>query len=196
MPSVSEGLRPSDLWQGALPLDLRGVRERLMSNGGVEAPLIISFVICDHWSKKVDPQESQPLGGKSHTESALRYVLVFCCAWFIPSFIPSFLHSFIHSFILNIYKAPFQENYSEALSTPARLKRAVLRWENDAGERFLLKVQSSEGRPFQVEGPTTENAQICFVEVWAKGTRRRPCWDERSGRELIALRWGQQSSWR
>jgi len=27
---------------------------------------------------------------------------------------------FIHSFILNIYKAPLQENYSEALPTPAR----------------------------------------------------------------------------
>ena len=35
-------------------------------------------------------------------------------------------HSFIHSFILNIYIAPLQENYSEALPTPARLKRAVL----------------------------------------------------------------------
>jgi len=34
----------------------------------------------------------------------------------------------IHSFILNIYIAPLQENYSEALPTPARLKRAVLSW--------------------------------------------------------------------
>jgi len=32
---------------------------------------------------------------------------------------------FIHSFILNICIAPLQENYSKALSTPARLKRAV-----------------------------------------------------------------------
>src|SRR6218665_1783277 len=30
-----------------------------------------------------------------------------------------------HSFILNIYIAPLQENYSEALPTPAWLKRAV-----------------------------------------------------------------------
>src|SRR6218665_3059771 len=36
-----------------------------------------------------------------------------------------FIHSFIHSFILNIYIAPLQEDYSEALPTPARLKRAV-----------------------------------------------------------------------
>ena len=33
---------------------------------------------------------------------------------------------FIHSFILNIYIAPLQENCSEALPTPAWLKRAVL----------------------------------------------------------------------
>jgi len=35
----------------------------------------------------------------------------------------SFIHSFIHSFILNIYIAPLQENYSEALPTPARLNK-------------------------------------------------------------------------
>jgi len=40
-----------------------------------------------------------------------------------------FIHSFIRSFISNIYIAPFQENYSEVLPTPARLNKAVLRWE-------------------------------------------------------------------
>ena len=35
--------------------------------------------------------------------------------------------SFIHAFILNIYIAPLQENYSEALPTPARSNKAVLR---------------------------------------------------------------------
>ena len=39
-------------------------------------------------------------------------------------------------------------------------------------------MQSSEGRPFQVEEPTTEKVQICLVEVRAKGTRRGPWWDE------------------
>ena len=43
-----------------------------------------------------------------------------------PKLIYSYVYSFIHSFILNIYIAPLQENYSEALPTPARLKRAVL----------------------------------------------------------------------
>ena len=98
----------------------------------------------------------------------------------------------IHSFILNIYIAPLQENYSEALPTPAWLNKAVLRLDKNAGEMVLLKMRSSEGRPFHVEGPTTEKARNCLVEIWAKGTRRRPCWDERSDRELIALGGGQQ----
>jgi len=34
---------------------------------------------------------------------------------------------------LNIYIAPLQENYSEELPTPARLNKAVLRWEKNAG---------------------------------------------------------------
>src|SRR6218665_954546 len=104
----------------------------------------------------------------------------------------------MHSFILNIYIAPLQENYSEVLPTPARSNKAnlvlSLKVRKNAGEVVLLKMRSSEGRPFQVEGPTTEKARICLVEVWAKWTRRRPCWDERSDRELIALRGGQQSS--
>jgi len=49
------------------------------------------------------------------------------------------LMSVVHSFILNIYIAPLQESYSEALPTPARLNKAVLRWERNAGERVLLK---------------------------------------------------------
>ena len=44
-----------------------------------------------------------------------------------------------------------------------------------------------------VEEPTTEKTRICLVEVRAKGTRRIPSWDERSDRELIALRGGQQN---
>jgi len=31
-------------------------------------------------------------------------------------------------------------------------------------------------------------ARLCLVEVLANGTRRKPCWDERSAHELIALR--------
>jgi len=41
--------------------------------------------------------------------------------------IGSKLISFSHSFIMEIYIAPFQGYYSEALPTLARLKRRVLR---------------------------------------------------------------------
>src|SRR6218665_3418815 len=104
------------------------------------------------------------------------------------------LLSFIH--IEHLCSAS-SENYSEALPKPSRLNKAVLRQEKNAGGRILLKMRSSEGIPFQVEGATTQKARICLVEERAKGARRRrPCWDERSDRELIALRRGQQSSLR
>ena len=105
---------------------------------------------------------------------------------------PTMGHSFIHSFILNIYIAPLQENYSEALPTPARLKRAVLVEKKNAGDKALGKIRSWEGSPFQIEGPTTENARRCLAEVRANDTRRRPCWDERRDRELIAPWRGQR----
>src|SRR6218665_4190328 len=101
-------------------------------------------------------------------------------------------YMFIHSFILNIYIAPLQENYSEALPTPARSNKAVLRREKNAGEVVLLKMRSSEGRPFQVESPTTEKARVNLVEVRAKGTRRSPCWVEGRDGESIQLREGKQ----
>jgi len=44
----------------------------------------------------------------------------------------------------------------------------------NAGEGVLLKMRSSEGRPFQVEEPPTKKARICLVEVRAKGRRRKP----------------------
>jgi len=49
----------------------------------------------------------------------------------------------------------------------------------------LGKRRSSSGRPFQVEGPTTEKAQFCLVKVRAKGRWRRPWSDERRDREPI-----------
>ena len=42
----------------------------------------------------------------------------------LDSFLNSFIHSFIH--IEHLYSASSRELYSEALPTPARLKRAVL----------------------------------------------------------------------
>ena len=61
----------------------------------------------------------------------------------------------VHSFILNIYIAPLEESDSKVLTTPARLKRAVLRREK---RRWLA---SGKGTKFRREaaldrGPTTE----------------------------------------
>jgi len=41
--------------------------------------------------------------------------------------------------------APLQENYSEALQTPARLKRAVSRWEKPQVTRILGKSEVQKG---------------------------------------------------
>src|SRR6218665_3902612 len=57
-------------------------------------------------------------------------------------------NSFIHSFILNIYKAHLQENYSEALPIPARLKRAVLKRANGNDVRGAQYEFSSPPLPW------------------------------------------------
>jgi len=64
-----------------------------------------------------------------------------------------------------------------------------------AGDKVLLKRRSSEGRPFDVEKPTTMNVRFCLGECTTpKGTRRRPCWNKWSDQELITIRREQQSS--
>src|SRR6218665_3795563 len=78
-----------------------------------------------------------------------------------------------------IYIAPFKKNYSEALPTPVRLKRTVFKREKNERDKVLGKRQISRGRPFQVEGPTTEKARFCLMEVRPKGRQIRPWLDER-----------------
>ena len=75
-------------------------------------------------------------------------------------------------------------------------KRSSLRVRKNTGDRALRKIGSSEGRLFQVERPTMGKAWLCLDEVWVKGTRRKPCWDEQNDRELRALSSGQQRSGR
>jgi len=43
-----------------------------------------------------------------------------------------------------------------------------------------VKIRSSEGRPGPGRGATAEDTRLCLVEIQAKETRRRPCWEERS----------------
>src|ERR1700733_2648123 len=94
------------------------------------------------------------------------------------------------------YIAPLQRIYSEALPTPARRKRMVLRLERNTDGIDLWRRRSSRGNPFQVEGPRTEKARFCLVEVRANGTWRRLCSDERSDLVPPALRTVRESSWR
>jgi len=56
---------------------------------------------------------------RSHFHACDAYYL---CLFYTMFNVINKRNSFIHSFILNIYIAPLQENYSEALPTPARLK--------------------------------------------------------------------------
>ena len=86
-------------------------------------------------------------------------------------------HSFIHSFILSIYSASSRE-LLRGTPDSSTAKKSSLKLRKNAGDKALGKILSWEGSPFQIEGPTTEKARFCLAEVRAKGTRRRPCWDE------------------
>src|SRR6218665_3532892 len=58
---------------------------------------------------------------------------------------------FIHSFIPDIYIAPLQETYSEALSVQLRSKRNVLRSLQKEDTLFRGSKRSVRGSLFQVE---------------------------------------------
>src|SRR6218665_892470 len=90
-----------------------------------------------------------------------------------------FIHSFIHS---RIYKAPLQEIYSEAPQAQPRRYRSVLSNLQNALSLFLGRIRISKGSPFQVEGPTMENARRCLVAVLARGTNSWPVAEERRAR--------------
>ena len=75
------------------------------------------------------------------------------------------------TWFINSYWTFIKENYPGMLPTPARLKRAALRWEKNTGEKALGKIWSSDGRPFQDEGPSMDTPRLCLVEVRAKRTR-------------------------
>src|SRR6218665_1200498 len=82
---------------------------------------------------------------------------------------------FIHfSFIPAISTAPLQVlYYSETLPTTAR----ILYWSftpKNVSKWTMGSNRSTNGSPFQTEGPTTENAQVWQVEVRAKETKSTP----------------------
>ena len=63
-----------------------------------------------------------------------------------------------------IYKAPLQEIYSEVPPAQPWRYRSVLSNLQNTLSLFLGRRRISKGRPFQVEGPTLENARRCLVE--------------------------------
>src|SRR6218665_117005 len=102
------------------------------------------------------------------------------------------IHSFIH---LRIYKAPLQE-ISEAPPAQPRRYRSVLSNLQNALSLFLGRIGISKGSPFQVEGPTMENARRCLVAVLARGTNSWPVAEERRARRPGRPDTGRQSSQR
>src|SRR6218665_273323 len=101
------------------------------------------------------------------------------------------IHSFIHS---RIYKAPLQEIYSEAPPAQPRPYRTVLNHLQNALSLFLGRIRISKGSPFQVAGPTMENARRCLVAVLARGTNSWPVAEQRRARRSGRPDTGLQSS--
>jgi|SRR6218665_1766591 len=65
----------------------------------------------------------------------------------------------IRSFIPDIYIAPLQETYSEALSVQQRSRRNVLRSLQKEDSFFQGSKRSVRGSSFQEEGPIKEKAR-------------------------------------
>src|SRR6218665_2896562 len=90
----------------------------------------------------------------------------------------------IHSFIPDIYIAPLQETYLEALSVQLRPKRNILRSLQEEGMLFRGSKRSVRWSSFQVEGPITEKVRPCLRAERARGTKSSPRAEERrAGRE-------------
>src|SRR6218665_1652008 len=88
----------------------------------------------------------------------------------------------------SIEKRPFKKNLSEALPTPARLKRTVLRRETNEGDKVHGKRRSSrERREYsrsRVPRPRKHGSVWC--RYGQKGQGEDPCSDERRNREPTA----------
>ena len=81
---------------------------------------------------------------------------------------------------IKIYIVPFQDQFSEVLSTQTKWKRTVLRkwwiWEQAPFGRCLSAI----GTPFQVVESTTEKEHVCIIAERANGTTKLPWAEDRS----------------
>src|SRR6218665_1749318 len=87
-----------------------------------------------------------------------------------------------HSFIPDIYIAPLQGTYSEALSVQLLPKINVLRSFQKEDTLFRGSKLSVRGSSFQVEGPITEKARRCLSAERALGNKSSPRAEERRAR--------------
>src|SRR6218665_445813 len=92
------------------------------------------------------------------------------------------LNIYVHSFIPDIYIAPLQETYSDALSVQLRPKRNVLRSLQKEDALFRSTKRSVRGSSYQVQGPITEKARCCLSAEQAQGTRSSPRAEELGGK--------------
>jgi len=67
--------------------------------------------------------------------------------------------------IYEIYIAPLQGNYSEALPAHAQAKIKVLRSLQKELDKSRGRERSSDGRLFEAEEPTIEKALCCLMAV-------------------------------
>src|SRR6218665_47699 len=103
------------------------------------------------------------------------------------------VYVFTYSFIPDIYIAPLQETYSEALSVQLQPKRDVLRSLHKEDTLFRSSKRSVRGSSFQVEGPITEKAQPCLSAEQARGTKSSPQAEKRMTRREAKSEIGLQS---
>ena len=93
---------------------------------------------------------------------------------------------FIH-LISDIYIAPLEVELLRGAPDSSAAEKSSFEMREEGGRKGPGEETKGRGRLFQVEGPTTEKARHCLVEVWANETRRRPCSDEHRDREPLVL---------
>src|SRR6218665_3409242 len=98
---------------------------------------------------------------------------------------PFFTLCHFNSFIPDIYIAPLQETYSEALSVQLRSKRNVLRSLQKEDTLFRGSKHSVRGSSFQVEGPITEKARHCISAEQARGIKSSPRAEEQRALQCL-----------
>lgn len=82
----------------------------------------------------------------------------------IEHFRPS---KYCNSFIVKIFIVLLQGIYPEELLTKPQLKGTVFRLQYNVLEKTLGNKRKDKGSLFQTEGPTTDNARCCLIEVHA-----------------------------